>query len=393
MTKKQVVRYSNSTLNPSRRSLINQFKKVLTPSNIKTAIKMGKSVAKKIKSVYKKKPTIKNRLRVAMTKIEQSSHNDMTVHPMMNVVLKGKPYLGKTTSKLTHQEDYQACNSIGQGYQAVDLLEHIANHPKLTGGTNSDRTQANYSVFNVYKLQTAAGRVNMNTNTFDNTPSQMRLYYESVTASYEFVSLVNIPILVELYLCSPKFDTSYNPVEVWNAATVNDSQAYGTQAQGQTVYSTTTTTPGYAAQNTYGNKPTHYRDFNQQWSVVGRKTFILQPGDQRIYKHKIWIKKAISVAMFEKRNSFFKAGYSVVPLVVAKGGAIGLSSDDPSDAGQCAHGPVKYGVICNYKHNFKSIPESQYNAHIIEENLTVNQSAARIKIVDDNDEVATYKDA
>lgn len=389
--------YKKRHLASARRNLTPAFVGASKVDQIKLAVKAGKAVGRSLKNAYNRfrakriKTASKGGYR--MMKMEMSSHNDMTIHSMPNVYLKGKPYRGKTTSTLTHIEDYQASNSIGQGYQSVDLLEHIANHPKLIGQAVADRAQANYSVFNPYKLETAGGRINMDSGVYDSRPPQMRMLYKSVTATYEFVSLVNIPIVLELLLCTPAFDTAYNPVEVWNNAVTNDAQLYPNEAQGQTSYGASTTVVGRPATNSYGNEPYHHRDFNKQWNILAKKIFILQPGDQRIYKHTININKVISVAQFEKRNNFFKAGYTVVPMVIGRGGAIGISETDGTDAGQAAHGPVKYGTIVNYKHNFKGMPQSQYNALIMEENLTVAQAATRIKHVDDNDAVATYVDA
>lgn len=388
--------YKKSQLVSARRNLTPAFVTSNKLEQMKAAIRLGKEVGKNLKNKYNqwrsKRSKTGSRNQV-LAKMEMSSHNDMTIHKMANVYLRGKPYRGKTTSTLTHMENYQASNSIGQGYQSVDLLEHIANHPKLIGQAVADRAQANYSVFNPYKLETAGGRINMDSSVYDARPPQMRLLYKSVTATYEFVSLVNIPIVLELLLCTPAFDTAYNPVEVWNNAVSNDAQLYPLEAQGQTSYGASTTQVGRPATNSYGNEPYHHRDFNKQWKILGKKIFILQPGDQRIYKHTININKVISVAQFEKRNNFFKAGYTVVPMVIGRGGAIGLAEGDNADAGQAGHGPVKYGTIVTYKHNFKGMPQSQYNALIMEENLTVAQAALRVKHIDDNDKDATYVDS
>jgi len=341
---------------------------------------IAKGVKRKASSMFSKSKRAKT-----TSRMDISSHNDMMHHKMKNVKLPGKPFKGKTTTTLQHIENWQGIQRVGQGYQAVNELEYVANHNKLMGSTATDRTGNNTSVFNPWLLDTTASRVNMGTSTVVNNPVQSRMLYDGVKATYEFVNLQNVPLVLELLLCSPRYDTDTTPYECWNGCRVVDGEGYADEVQGQTTYATTTTQPGYAAMNYYGSEPYHHRDWNRQWRILGKKVFVLQPGDQRIYTHHISIKKVMNRNVFLDRDSIFKAGFSIVPLVVAKAGAVGIAATDDADAGQCGHAGVNYGAIVTYHHKYRTLPKSQYQAVIVEEDLTVDQGKKRQSHINDQD--------
>nr|QCW23616.1 MAG: hypothetical protein [Cressdnaviricota sp.] len=369
-------------------NLAEQGTQALLKRQIKKAGKKAASyVQKKLK--FKRKTSAKKK--TVLTE-DRSLHNDLTIRKLPNVIIPGLHHKGKKTNTMKYTENFQKIVRGTQGFLAFDGFETIGNRNKLYGSTNSTRNDVDQSMIDPWVLDTNRLHLALASNTQLAESKTRRMVYSHVNATYEFVNLQNIPLKCELFLFTPAVDCEETPYQVFQRMCDELAMNYPTAASSATTLGGNAI-PGYLNPNIAGVHPLKMKGFKKIWRPLISKVFVLQPGDQISYQHKIIIDRSFSRTMLDSRQSQYLKGFTVYPWVLCRGGLAGLAENTTDNAVQVGYAGVNYGGVISYTHVFRGVPENQLNTYLMTQELTTNAEAVRIKIIDDNDNVADMEEA
>lgn len=358
------------------------------PYAAKYAVKKASDYAyKKAKKFIRKVRYRKHTVRSSM-KPDRSTHNDLTLRKLPNVKV-GKFHKAKLTSTMKYQENYNKVIRQFQGGQAVDVLEVIGNRFKLYGVTDTARNQYLKSQISQWDLSTQRSVQDLSTGAALN--SKMRkLFYSHVNATYEFVNFQSVPIKIIMHLLTPVHDCEEDPYQVWDRQ--GDNSAAGAAAISEATTLGGSATPGMTSPQVIQTSPGQSREFRKMWKTLIRKEFVIQPGDQINYTHIINIKKVYSRESLDSRTSSYLRGFTVIPMIVAQAGLVGLTPVESEDATQVGYAFVNYGVMVTYKHCFRALATENLNTLIVGQEATIQQEEARQFHINDNDDAQIVKD-
>lgn len=354
-----------------------------TPSKIRLPVTPSTGTSSAARTLFGVTNTM-TRTRRRRSNIEKSTHNDMTDHVMKGTVMRGKKYKGRLGNTMRYQENYNHVINVAQGRQSSDTLEHVFNYAKLHGDTNAARSNNSRSVFDfLWGLEVNKPITNLNEQTIPN-PVQNAVFIDHAINQFKFLNMQNVPIKCELLLITPKFDTSVDPLTNWGNGTEYD--AFGKPSYvAQSTYGQTGSTPGQPSRFVVGEKPYMHKEWNRCWRILRKKEFILQPGDQRNYKWYLEYKRVCFRENLVTRAGQYMANWTVIPVLIAHGGLVGLAPNAESATGEVGYAGLKLGVVQEINYKLRGIPLPKYHTRLIEENLLVEQAGTVQKLINDED--------
>jgi len=371
------------------RSLGGVFKKVASSSKKKGAKRLFTGQAFRMKRRGRSHTKTNNN---EENQLEISQHNDLSMHSLRRLDLGGKGSFVKV-DRSYFSEDYQTIHTGAQGIQSSTMLEIVNNRNKMLGLTSSARNQNYTSAFNPWQLNLGATDT---TNTFFSASSAYPNSGNTIGVNYtewefNFLSMETVPQIVELYFSTPVNDISYNPIESWTNSLVTERFGVAPVA-GPTAIADPNGQVGGAMENNVGQKPTDCKGFNKLWKTLYKRTFVLQPGDQRNFKGRLYTRRFALRQTIVDRNREYLRGFTVVPWITIKAGMVGIVATDISDvASEVAFGGTKIGVICKYKHVYGFPKAPMLTPKVQEVDLLYNQTLTKQKMVDDTDELDILK--
>lgn len=320
--------------------------------------------------------------------IEISQHNDLSLHKLSSVYLHRKAK--KMQGKVKARETYQRISNGDQGKQAVDYLEMIFNRDKVIGTTSANRNNLFLAAYDYFELNTQSQHNNttlLTANAFNDNIARS-IVVKGLGVTLEAISLCNVPAIVTVMFVTPKFDTFIDPIQAWG--NLINAQGFGnTVVQGPTTIADPLAQPGKDSINNWGGYPEKTSGWSKQWSVLKKKTFVLQPGDQRNYHFYLGMNYAFRRQTFQTvRTCEYLKGLTVIPIVIVKGGLVGLATDEvtTSEAAEVGHAPTKVGFSTTYDYSFGFKSTPNLPVQFTQQDLVRNLNKDRVRIIDDVDD-------
>lgn len=310
--------------------------------------------------------------------LEISQHNDLS-HYHVHCTYVPKEWPSGHRNTFLYQLTKTGYIYGSSGTQIVCNLLEIANNQQLSGTTSSGATLRSDNKWDVDPFllnpySTPPG------NTIYTTAVPARGYMSSdeirLLSCNTTISLLNmnsVPCSVEVNYLLCKRSDSNGPRNLGDTLFA----AEGFRQVGNIATSTLsgTTAAGGSINNCteYGVSPYSLRDFGRFWTSIGHTKFILQPGDERSLTWKITWNKLITKAWLEQQASnTYLAGITVVPLLIVRGGMVGVASEAGAEASDVTYSELKVGVISQHKYKFGAVPVNRYKIQRIYQGELVN---------------------
>lgn len=320
-----------------------------------------------------------------------ADHNDMTKHVVKSWLKPGKykKQIGTFEFNITREKVLE--QNI-KGAQLHDLGYSIARRDHYTGTVIAtapndflpiDPFQLNpYSQNNTNDMFPATRKV-ANTG---------KLGLMKVKQQILLVNLTSAPVDVVVHWVLCKKDDSRNPIEKWQDLLQETNQNAGMKAA--TFYGplgVETYTGGHIGTATYGASPWQVRSFKKFWKMVGKDKFVLQGGDQKKISIEFDYNRYLSRDIFVKSLGDFMAGYTIFPLILARGAGVGIGVDEVT---AMTFASIKLGLIQTDRYIYGAVPAAQgvnTIAGAIGIGFGVGTGVAE-QIIDDNDQDTVVKE-
>lgn len=362
-------------------------------SRLRTAVRAGEIVSSAARTLVNQR--FRSRGPGSRTQTRHKKKRDDVVQQAEGMVTrdlgvikmyKVKPKHGKLQGTYRYTNINNWVMQATQGLQVVDFTEHILNRDMLIGTTSNVRNNRLQLPDDLYTLNPFYARPASALYTAE--PGVTRsdnLYIISCNVRLQLLSMTQYPQIVKIYWMTPVFDTNINPVDTWVG--LNDSKRLG---QGpQAVASTLaglTATAGFATINDIDSNPFHHREYRKHWKALKANHIVLQAGEQIDMKIKFDYEKIVNRETLAIRNTPYLSGLTIIPLVIAYGGLVGISADVPSKCSEVGHGEPKIGTVMNQMFTFGALPQSRISTARTYDGLIAGSTEV-VKVIDDEDEV------
>jgi len=212
------------------------------------------------------------------------------------------------------------------------------------------------------------------------------------------LNMSNIPTDVEIIFLVSNRDQDTSPVTAWTKC-IEEEKLNQVTPVAPSVDSTAAGGFGFREIDNVGNHPFQYASFKKYWRMIGQYKVVLQPGNQhsiksRIHWHKSFTKKVLDT--YDSDVTYLK-GVSVMPMVIANGGLVGIISEAASTqpSREVLNGPVKLGWKQELEYIFKALPVQRLKTQRVFEGLMepVPPAVYTLRIIDDQDNVDTVEEA
>lgn len=296
---------------------------------------------------------------------------------------KRVPKHAKTLGRYDYQNQTNWIVQGSQGIQVVDYLELFFNRDQMLGTTSSDRQNRTRYADDLYTLNPfyahpASAIYAANANVSRNDV----LYIKGVDVTLNLLSMVPYPQIVKVYWMMPKLDSTQGPIDHWNSILESKRMGQGVQTLASTL-TQPTAGAGKAEANDVGANPFHHREFAAHWKALKVNHLVLQAGEQINLNIKFAYEKIVNRESVTLR-SFHMRGLTIVPMIIAHAGLVGISADEASKATEVSHGAVKIGTVLNQKMRFEALPQSRFSTARMFDGTLIN-AVGVVKTIDDND--------
>jgi len=399
MPYKRIVQAAGLSLGGLGNLLRNRFPGKKPGSGGRTKFKKGRSLKSKrnqkrpqsfTSTMTKKKRTVRKVL---------SGHNDMSTHHFPLKPLGSKNIRSMGTFRYTEQRQAIAEQNV-PGRQLVVDVQGWCTRPQLNGTdiTTDRRNGITWSV-SPYELNPfVAVPVSTLYPAGPGIVDGDKIHVASANYRLDLLNMSNIPADVEiLYLVSNR-DQAQSPTAAWNLC-IEEERLNQVTPTAASTDSTFTGGVGFRQQDNVGNHPMQYANFKKYWKVIGQYKVVLQPGNQhsmksRIHWHKTFTRKVLNA--YDPDITYLK-GVSVMPMIIANGGLVGIISEAASTnpSKEVVNGPVKLGWKQELEYIFKALPVQRLKTQRVFEGLmepTV-PSVYTLKIIDDQDDVTIVEES
>ena len=123
------------------------------------------------------------------------------------------------------------------------------------------------------------------------------------------------------------------------------------------------------------------------WRSVTSVKVILQPGDQHNVKVDFQYNRRFYYREFQARSEQYLAGITIFPMVIQKGGLVGLSLTGlDGSATEVANGSTKVGYATNFRYNLAALPPNRFTVGAFFPG-NVETTTDYVKQIDDVDNV------
>lgn len=352
---------------------------------------MSKKTGKKSKAKRKAKTRTSTKRKKKSDGSEmQSSHDDMDA-AVVKSHIRSKPIPNtKQNMNYTVIKNYKLTGTTGE--QMVEELASFYTRDQImgvistdgNGKTNPGRWGDDPYLFNPVKGISSDGNVYTVDGKYLNTTT---LVSHKVNEEYYILNAQNVPVNITIWWLMCKKDNDFGPIECWKRAKA-DAGAYQRAAVGRTTYGSFVTSGASAAVEEYGDLPFRYKEFNKSWKAIAKHQFILQGGNQRKIRISHNLKRNIRRESFENNDNGVLAGYTIVPMLIAKCGLVEFEQQEGS-SNEFSFAKPALGAITKQRfkfgfHNSQTFSnERLYDGHLVR--LT---DAFVQKHIDDEDQVA-----
>lgn len=359
----------------------------------------------------------KSKLRSTKTTMS-GSHNDLTTAQLGMYKVPRRLHRAKYRTRGTYTDNFQMVLnnpvpkagyvSAAQGRQIIDYANCICTGSWLKGandfGAATNRFSRLLLAESLYDFDEAMAANPAPTgigvgNPFDNEVAKTvgldrnRFFLKGVSCKFGFVSMSTVPQLLDFYLiCPVNYDHFRNPVDEINQYMLN-------RAEGQTASGTVNAlsglanSAGAAAADNWGFNPFSLPEFKKEYRVIKHIKMTLNPGDQRHFQLYLKYDQLIDKEWFTQdtgRNREYLKGLTVIPLIIAKAGLIGIQNVAVStESTEVGFGQAKIGLTSSYQiftgamQPKKIRPLNRIFKGVIEADITDT-----FKEINDNDAVA-----
>jgi len=344
------------------------------------------------------------------------SHNDLTTAKLGTFKVPYRLHRARYRTRGTYTDNFQMVLnnpvpkagyvSAAQGRQLIDYGNVICPGNWLQGvndfGGATNRFSRTMLAESLYDFDEAMAANPAPTgaavgNPFDNEIAKTvgldrnRFFLKGVNCNFGFVSMSTVPQLVDFYLiCPTRFDHFVAPTDELNQFMINRGQG---QVSSGTVNALTsgTNTAGAAASDNWGFNPFSIQEFKKEYRVIKHVRMTLNPGDQRHFQIYLKYNQLIDKEEYtQHRSRNFLKGLTVIPLLVAKAGLVGIQNATVStESSEVGYGQAKVGLTSTYQiftgamQPKKIRPLNRIFKGIIEADVTDT-----FKEINDNDAVA-----
>lgn len=249
-----------------------------------------------------------------------------------------------------------------QGKQCVDSLENILTNFMIVGTTSNNRNTRQQLAVALHDFCVTAAQ---NTGGFPfaaaNAVAADKFYVRSVSANVSMLSLENVAQEVLMYFVTPKKDTYLDPVSYFDQ--ICQVHRLGNGAATPAAATTTATaTAGGADYTDIGQNPWKYEEFRNVWRCIKAVKIVLQPGDQHSVSASFKYNRPFLLKEFSARSSVYLSGITIVPMVILRGGLVGIALNDASVSSEVANAKTRVGFATNYQYNLAALPVSRFVA-------------------------------
>lgn len=326
--------------------------------------------------------------------LEISQHNDLSVRNL------GTVWVGRTHKRryktLAKSYFHDVSNWVIQniqGQQAVDSLENILTRDIIVGNVTSTRNERQKIAVDLMKM--AVTGPNTVYSAFPDPVTEAtrkandRFYVNNVTGTVSMLSMETIPQEVILYFLTPKADTNTNPVTYFENVVLAHNMGKPLAGAATSVINPIGLVGG-ETYNDVGINPFMFSEFKALWRCLKAVKVILQPGDQHNVKINFKYNRHFQYQQYLNRAEEYLAGVTVFPMVILRGGLVGLRQEEETLAGEVANGRTKVGFVTNFRYNLAALPSARYTVGQFFPG-NVQGSTNIIKQIDDIDNVVNLE--
>lgn len=224
-------------------------------------------------------------------------------------------------SRIQYSDTYSVSHKTVAGTQGCFVLRYHLHLNQLTRPTSTSTAinDRSISAQNIFELdpnkQTTGGGVigpyNPNSSlAFSNDLMYVGKHYSTIM----FTSFSNIAAHCELFFLVVKRDTDNEPLDTMSLLYQSYSGGQAVATQGGSV--AVDGLVGYPSFEQYGYDPTNHPEFKKWWKIIGKKEFVLQPGNTLRMEVTRKINKQV------RRNqitvSAMQKGLTYVPFLIVK---------------------------------------------------------------------------
>lgn len=356
-------------------------------------IKKQRKLVKKAK-LHKRKR--KSRQRYSTNKehdgIEISQHNDLSLKKLPTITFGRKQV--KTIGTCLYSNHNQWLIESSQGTQGLDMGECNMTRAQLMGDRSdviSERVRWADDPFD-FVIGPVEEPNFVFPGPFNLRPATDRYCLKTVDCTTEILSMVNIPMHVQIYWITPKFDTDLTPKGCWEDILIDKRNTQGIALPPSSVLDNSGI-PGYGTPLSWNQSPWEHKEFRKAWRILCKERIVLQPGDQRKYSMKVNYNKVIERQEFlRNRTQMYLKDLTIIPMYITQGGMVGIElTPENTNCTRVAHGFTKLGTMTTYKMVFGNLPNPRvsssrtYSGVIENANITTNVP----RIINDLDVEAT----
>jgi len=366
-----------STFGGKRKSKKRSKARTLGPYNPKRAVaSRGKRGHSYILTKRKKRSTA----------VISGDHNDMTGEKIPNSLIPKD--LKGATGKFVYNVIKQKINNDVNGIQGVFVGYPIMIRDHIKGTTNvlAQAEQFPDDVFQfAQRLAPATTNAIFNNGTLPLVPDTAIMGLKKVHHEMVVLNMMNTPVEVDVmyYLC--RQDCNEDPTQVWDIAVTER----GDNQSNAVIRSTLGTLNAGVGRDNFENYGTYpkQRMLSRFYKMIASKKMILQGGNQHKIHTTFDFNRVLSRELSQRTDlPKYLAGYTIWPMFIAKGGAVGISAALETPATEVTYSQTRIGIIQHDAYVFTGLPVPNYDVSRRVIGQLVATSAIS-KHIDDEDQV------
>lgn len=186
------------------------------------------------------------------------------------------------------------------------------------------------------------------------------MYLKNVKLDNQWVNSSSNPLMIDIYWCLCMKNSDKSSYDQWIYQLEQERQ--GQASAQQYTFSNNTPAVGKPSIDTYGEVPTSLKGFNEFWKVIKKEKFILQAGSRcntmTTLRYNYLASQAIMTAMYDAHQALpskapnYIGGFTMVPLVIARGYAILTEQDVQGGAKLYTYSGGRFGFVTKQEYTF-----------------------------------------
>lgn len=256
---------------------------------------------------------------------------------------------------------------------------------------NADRLRNNYFDYNPSESTTGGEAPGLTATT---TQAADKIILRTVDYEVTLMNASNVSCEVQVlwFLC--RKNTTKSVIETWQDSMDNLRLAQGGATAPTSADNRWQFNEGYATTQAYGTVPTQFTQFRKYWKLMSKDKFVLPPGDNHRIKFRILYNKVLDKAIAAQANASNDraiAGYTLVPLVIARGALVLVNGPTPNFVKTASFAATELAAGVSVTHNLSSLGTgrtsyNRFSAGMVSEKYTGVSDT--IQIINDLDTLA-----